>query len=107
MSKQIAVRLPDELVASDDQYIAGLADRSVLPQLVDTSLVRIATGYLTAPQIEALLTQADTRVILFASGRFNKISGFFKWVKANYTLVTTFPNGGALYLKGSPAPPIT
>lgn len=99
--------LPDDLVASDDQYIAGLADRSVLPQLVDTSSVRITSNYLTAPQIEALLTQADTRAVLFASGRFNSIHGFHDWVTSHYSLVTTFPDGGALYLKTSPGLPIT
>jgi 4-amino-4-deoxy-L-arabinose transferase-like glycosyltransferase len=99
--------LPGDLVATDDQYIAGLADRSVLPQLVDTSIVRVTSGYLTAPQIEALLTHADTRVVLFASGRFNDIHGFHTWVTSHYSLVTTFPDGGALYLKSSPGLPIT
>jgi 4-amino-4-deoxy-L-arabinose transferase-like glycosyltransferase len=98
--------LPGELVASDDQYVAGLADRSVLPQLVDTSMVRIESGYLTTAQVEALLTQNDTSVVLFASNRFDLLPGFRAWVASRYTVVTTFPNGGALYLKGSPGPPI-
>ncbi len=99
--------LPDELVASDDQYIAGLADRSVLPQLVDTSEVRISSQYLTAPQIETLLTQDGTRVVLFASGRFDAIPGFRAWIASRYTEVTSFPGGGALYIKSTLTPPIT
>lgn len=95
---------PDDLIASDDQYIAALADRDVLPPLVDTSQVRIASGYLTAGQLEDLITRTDTRVILFASGRFDLIPGFRQWVERNYTKVADFGNGHALYMKLAPGP---
>jgi hypothetical protein len=94
-----AATLPQDLVASDDQYIAGLADRDVPPQLVDTSQVRIRSGYLTASKLEAIITQLDVRVILFASGRFNLIPGFSSWVAANYTKIADFGDGHALYMK--------
>jgi 4-amino-4-deoxy-L-arabinose transferase-like glycosyltransferase len=97
---------PDDLVASDDQYVAGLADRTVLPQLVDTSLVRIQSGYLTADQLETLITKNDVRVILFASGRFDQIPGFRTWVAANFTQMATFEGHQALYLKKPPTPPV-
>jgi hypothetical protein len=94
-----AATLPQDLVATDDQYIAGLADRDVPPQLVDTSMVRIVSGYLTASQLESIITRLDIRVILFASGRFNLIPGFSTWVAANYTKIADFGDGHALYMK--------
>lgn len=97
---------PDDLIASDDQYIAGLADRDVLPQLVDTSQVRVASGYLTAAQLESLITTTDTRVILFASGRFDLVPGFRQWVEQHYTKVADFGDGHALYMKLATGPVI-
>lgn len=102
-----AATLPGDLIASDDQYLAGLADRDEPPQLVDTSQVRISSGYLTASELEAIITRYDIRVILFASGRFNLIPGFSAWVAANFTKIEDFGAGHALYLKhplGGPQP---
>ncbi len=96
--------VPGDVVVSDDQYVAGLADRDVVPQLVDTSEVRIATGELTTRQIEAIITQSDARVVLFASGRFDRLPGFRAWVRANFTEVGTFGGGRALYMKQPSAP---
>jgi hypothetical protein len=93
-------------VVTDDQYIAGLADRSVPPELVDTSEVRIVSGYLTAAQLEGIITRSDTRVILFASGRFDLVPGFRAWVAANFTPVATFGDGRTLYLKLAKGPPV-
>jgi Dolichyl-phosphate-mannose-protein mannosyltransferase len=90
---------PGDLVVADDQYIAALAGRDVPPQLVDTSLVRIGSGYLTAAQLEAAVRQPNVRAILFCSGRFDLVPGFRAWVAANYALVGSFGQGGALYLK--------
>jgi hypothetical protein len=102
-----AATLPGELVASDDQYLAGLADRNVPPELVDTSQVRILSGYLTAPKLEKIIDRYDIRVILFASGRFNMIPGFSSWVTANFTKIEDFGNGQALYMKQPHGPQAT
>lgn len=101
-----AETLPQDQIVTDDQYIAGLADRTVLPQLVDTSQVRIASGYLTAQQLESVITKADARVILFASGRFDAVPGFREWVRENYTRAADFGGGHTLYIKQSSGPPI-
>ncbi len=92
------VSAPDEVVLSDDQYAAALANRDVPPQLVDTSAVRITSGYLMASQLEDYITRNRIHVILFASGRFDLLPGFRDWVAARYTLVTTFDQNGALFL---------
>ncbi len=96
--------VPGDVVASDDQYAAALAGRDVPPELVDTSQVRIASGYLTAAQLEAVLTRDDVRAILFESGRFNLIPGFTGWVRANYTEVVDLGDGRGLYIKTPPQP---
>jgi 4-amino-4-deoxy-L-arabinose transferase-like glycosyltransferase len=94
-----ATSLPGDYVVTDDQLLAGLADRDVPPQLVDTSLVRIQSGYLTATQLEAIITTSDARYVLFASGRFDKITGFRAWVERNFTRFADFGAGRVLYIK--------
>ncbi|HEY1389484.1 MAG TPA: glycosyltransferase family 39 protein [Ktedonobacterales bacterium] len=93
-----SVSAPNEVVLSDDQYVAALANRDVPPQLVDTSAVRITSGYLTASQLEDYITRNRIHVILFASGRFDLLPGFRDWVASRYTQVTTFDHNGALFL---------
>lgn len=93
-----SVSAPNEVVLSDDQYVAALANRDVPPQLVDTSAVRITSGYLTASQLEDYITRNRIHVILFASGRFDLLPGFRGWVASRYTQVTTFDHNGALFL---------
>ena len=92
------VSAPDEVVLSDDQYVAALANRDLPPQLVDTSRVRITSGYLTAAQLEDVITRNRIRVILFASGRFDLLPGFHAWVAEHYRQVATFDDDGALFL---------
>lgn len=98
--------VPGDVVASDDQYAAALAGRDVPPELVDTSQVRIASGYLTAAQLEAILNRDDVRAILFESGRFGLVPGFTAWVRANYTEVVDLGDGRGLYIK-TPPPPVS
>lgn len=99
-----AITIPSDYVVTDDQYIAGLADRNVPPQLVDTSLVRIQAGYLTAAQLERIITATDSRTILFASGRFDQIPGFRAWVEAHFTAVPQVGDGHMLYVKAPQTP---
>jgi dolichyl-phosphate-mannose-protein mannosyltransferase len=94
-----AATVPGDLVVTDDQYVAGLADRTVPPALVDTSSVRITSGYLTAQQLEDAITRADARTVLFASGRFAQVPGFKQWVNANFTQIADFGSGRALYIR--------
>lgn len=97
---------PGDLIVSDDQYVVALADRDVPPELVDTSTVRIQSGYLTAAQLEAIVQRTDVRAVLFLSGRFDEVPGFREWVAARYTRVGVLGASGALYLKLPHAPPI-
>lgn len=101
-----AATVPGDLVVTDDQYVAGLADRTVPAELVDTSSVRITSGYLTAQQLEDAITRADARTILFSSGRFAQVPGFKQWVNANFTQIADFGGGRALYIR-QPKTPVT
>ncbi len=94
-----AATMPGDLVVTDDQYIAGLADRDVPPNLVDTSQVRLRAGYLTAQRLEAAAQGPDVRAVLFYTGRFDLVPGFRDWVAAHFLLAGTFGDHTALYLK--------
>jgi 4-amino-4-deoxy-L-arabinose transferase-like glycosyltransferase len=96
-----AVTTPDQQVITDDQYLADLAERNVPPELVDTSFVRIATGYLTTAQVIALAAQPQVGAILFYTGRFDQLIGFRAWVQAHFHLSRDYGQGKALYLPGS------
>ena len=92
------VSAPGEVVLSDDQYVAALANRDLPPQLVDTSHTRITSGNLKAAQLEDFMTRNRIRVILFASGRFDVLPGFHAWVAQRYARVATFGHDNALFV---------
>jgi hypothetical protein len=95
---------PQQSVITDDQYIATLAGRDVPPELVDTSTVRITTGYLTTDQIITIAEQPHIGAVLFYSGRFQSLPGFSDWVAQHFHLARTYGPGQALYLKDTPLP---
>jgi hypothetical protein len=93
---------PQQSVITDDQYIATLAGRDVPPELVDTSTVRITTGYLTTDQTITIAEQPQVGAILFYSGRFQSLPGFSTWVAQHFHLARMYGPGQALYLKDTP-----
>jgi hypothetical protein len=99
-----SVTEPGDLVVADDQYAVGLAGRDVPPGLVDTSTVRIASGYLTLDQLERAVSQPGVKAVLFVSGRFDEVPGFRAWVADHYTPVGAFGSGMALYVTLPRAP---
>jgi 4-amino-4-deoxy-L-arabinose transferase-like glycosyltransferase len=96
------VSAPAEVILSDDQYVAALADRDLPPQLVDTSFVRIVSGYLSEAQLEDFIVHKRIRVILFASGRFDSLRGFRARVAQRYAQVAIFDDKGALFVLEPP-----
>jgi 4-amino-4-deoxy-L-arabinose transferase-like glycosyltransferase len=93
--------LPKGLLVTDDQYVAALAGRDTPPELVDTSLVRIATGSLTTDEVERIIRRDDVRVILFATNRLDRLPGLRVWVEANFQPVKTFGAGEILYVRSA------
>jgi hypothetical protein len=101
-----AFTTPGQPVVADDQYLAALADRSTPPELVDTSSVRIAAKYLTAPQLEAILSRPDTRFVVLATGRLQQTPGFMPWLSANYRKLVDLGDGGAIYERAPSGSPV-
>ncbi len=91
-----------QTVITDDQYIAMLANRNVPPEAVDTSAVRITTGYLTTDQVIAIARQPQVGAVLFYSGRFDHLPGLRAWVQQHFHLARTYGKGQALYVQRSP-----
>ena len=94
--------IPAGLVVTDDQYVAALAGRNTPPELVDTSLVRIATGSLTTGEVERIIGRENVRVVLFATDRLDRLPGLRAWVEANFRPIKSFGSGETLYIRNAP-----
>jgi len=92
---------PDQLVVTDAQFIAGLAGRNVPPALVDTSAVRIESGYLTLAQLESAATRPQVHAVLFFTGRFHlpAVAAFHAWVAQNFHLLHNYGEGRELWVR--------
>jgi 4-amino-4-deoxy-L-arabinose transferase-like glycosyltransferase len=91
--------IPSGLVVTDDQYVAALAGRDTPPELVDTSLVRIATGSLTTDEVERIIRRDDVHIVLFATDRLDRLPGLRTWVEANFQPIKSFGAGETLYVR--------
>ncbi|HEX9038258.1 MAG TPA: glycosyltransferase family 39 protein [Ktedonobacterales bacterium] len=92
-----AYTAPGETIITDDQYAAASIGRNVPPELVDTSYVRVASGFLTASQVEAILARDNVRVVVFATGRLNSAHGLQAWLSAR-SQVVDLGGSGRVYL---------
>jgi len=92
---------PSQLVVTDDQFVVGLANRSTPASLVDTSIVRITTGYVTVSQLISAASQPEVQAVLFYTGRLNRqdMTGFHTWVTYHFRLVKRYISGGELWSK--------
>ena len=92
---------PGQLVITDAQFLAGLADRSTPAALVDTSIVRIDTGYVTSRQLIQEASQPRVRAVLFYTGRLNlkSTAAFHAWVTRHFRLAHTYGNGKELWIR--------
>jgi 4-amino-4-deoxy-L-arabinose transferase-like glycosyltransferase len=73
---------PDRLVATDDPLLAFAADRLVAPPLTGASHKRINSGFLTTGEAVESVLRYRTPVVLFATGRLERLPGFEPWVSA-------------------------
>jgi 4-amino-4-deoxy-L-arabinose transferase-like glycosyltransferase len=97
LQRHVAVDLqraitPGQLVVTDAQFIAGLAQRSTPPNLVDTSTVRITDQSLTLQQLIAEASQPQVHAVLFFTGRLYlpELAGFHSWVAQHFHLLHTY-----------------
>ena len=104
--EQVATELqsqitPGELVITDAQFAAGLANRNTPPSLVDTSLVRISTSYLTVQQLIDAASSPQVHAVLFFTGRLNsqKLQAFHVWVAQHFHLKYHYGPGQELWVR--------
>jgi 4-amino-4-deoxy-L-arabinose transferase-like glycosyltransferase len=92
---------PGQLVITDAQFVAGLANRNTPPSLVDTSLVRILTGNVTAEQLIQEASQPQVHAVLFYTYRLDikPIADFHTWVTQHFRLVHHYGSGQELWIK--------
>jgi 4-amino-4-deoxy-L-arabinose transferase-like glycosyltransferase len=92
---------PGQWVITDGQFVAGLADRSTPPSLVDTSGVRITTGYLTLAQLEQAASDPRVHAVLFYTNRLlmSNLTGFHTWVAQHFHLLHTYGAGQELWVR--------
>ena len=92
---------PNQLVVTDAQFIAGLADRNTPPALVDTSAVRITSNYLTLAQLENTTSQPQVHAVLFFTGRFYlpNVAGYHSWVAQHFHLLHNYGAGKELWVR--------
>jgi len=92
---------PNQLVVTDAQFIAGLADRTTPPALVDTSAVRITSNYLTLSQLESATSQPQVHAVLFFTGRFYlpNVAGYHSWVAQYFQLLHNYGAGKELWVR--------
>ncbi|HEX6477674.1 MAG TPA: glycosyltransferase family 39 protein [Ktedonobacteraceae bacterium] len=90
-----------QLVITDAQFIAGLADRNTPPSLVDTSTVRIVSGYLTLAQLENAASQPQVHAVLFYTGRLGapETAPFHTWVAQRFRLLHNYGGGRELWVR--------
>jgi hypothetical protein len=91
---------PGQLVVTDAQFIAGLADRNTPAALVDTSAVHIESGYITLSQLESAASQPQVHAVLFFTGRFHlpAVAAFHDWVARNFHLLHNYGGGRELWV---------
>ncbi|HEY7908689.1 MAG TPA: hypothetical protein VIC60_07425, partial [Thermomicrobiales bacterium] len=74
----------DAAVVTDDPFAAFLAHHDVPSWFVDTSNVRLDSGYLTANQAIAQ-TKLDTpEAVVFATDHLDRLPAYVAWVRMNY-----------------------
>jgi 4-amino-4-deoxy-L-arabinose transferase-like glycosyltransferase len=99
LAKLIADRTrPDDVILTDAQGIAFLAQRDVPPEMTDTSFVRIATHYLTAQEVVSLSERHHVRAVLLWTGRLNSMPEVARWAAEHFPHQESFGDGQVLYL---------
>ena len=92
---------PGQLVVTDGQFETALADRRTPPGLVDTSMVRIDSGYLTQQQLESEASQPNVHAVLFFKDRLRlpQVAGFYTWVTQHFHLKYWYGPGKELWVR--------
>jgi len=93
------VTRPDQWVITDAQFLAAEGNRNTPSQLVDTSLVRIQSGYLSNMQLIQISKQTNVHTVLFYTGRLSQMQAFYLWVSQHFQKVRDYGGGRELWVK--------
>jgi hypothetical protein len=94
------VTKPDQLVITDAQFIVALAGRNTPASLVDTSNVRIFTGYVTTQQLIEAALQPQVQAVLFYNDRLDLMRpSFYNWVQQHFHLANHYGTKAELWIK--------
>jgi hypothetical protein len=88
-----------DIILIDDQMMAFVATKATPPEMVDTSRVRISSGYLEPASLIGLVEATPPDAIMFWSGRLQRVPGFRQWVREHYRLYLSLGGGHELYLR--------
>ena len=85
----------DQWIVTDAQYVAAMANRDVPPWLVDTSITRVMSKYLTTQDLKNAASDPRVHTIVFATGHFTlaQVADFRPWVKEHFDLWRSYGNG--------------
>ncbi len=95
------VTTPEQWVITDAQLVAGLADRDTPPWLVDTSIVRVRSGYLTTPELIRAASDPRVHAVLFATNCLvlAPVAGFHDWVAQRFHRFRTYGPAMELWIR--------
>jgi 4-amino-4-deoxy-L-arabinose transferase-like glycosyltransferase len=94
-----SVTRPEDLVITDAQTVLGLAERSTPPELVDTSFVRIGSGYLKLADLLAGIADGRVRAIVLTNGRLSTIPAFRDSLGSSFHRVFDYENGREIWVR--------
>ena len=95
----VSQTLPDEMIVTDDQGLAFLADRDMPPGLTDTSYTRITSGYLRSHEVIEQAEQYHVRFVLLWTGRLASMPEVVHWANERFPFRTDLGNGRVLYTR--------
>jgi len=92
---------PDQLVVTDGQFVVSMAGRNTPPDLVDTSIVRIVSGYVTLQQLINDASQPRVHAVLFFMARlqWQQVAAFHAWVSHHFHLKYRYGPGLELWVR--------
>ena len=90
---------PGDMIITDAQGIAFLANRDVPPSLTDTSYLRINSGYLRPQQVIDQAEVYRVRLILLWSWRLSLMPEVARWADERFPHRVDLGSGRVLYLR--------
>jgi 4-amino-4-deoxy-L-arabinose transferase-like glycosyltransferase len=95
------VTTPDQWTITDAQYAAALANRDTPPWLVDTSITRVFSGYLTSQELQQAAADARVHAVVFGTNHLTTgpVATFHSWIAEHFSLRRTYGDGIELWTR--------